>query len=148
MKQSCPSNAILVKAIDEGLSIMCGSAAPSIIFFLENNGSMKPKINIENLESFSEGLESIFGFGSKVIERKILEVLCLKFSLPQVTEVPYNFEFAEEVQKVFELYEADRPTHQTTTTRQRLDKLSPQAISSSKECKEICVNSGARTVDD
>lgn len=148
MKDSCPLNAILIDAIDEGLSIMCGSAAPSVIFFLENDGSMKSKSNIENLESFSEGLDRIFGFGSKVIERKILEVLYLKFSLPQVTEVPYNFEFAKEVQKVFELYEADRPTHKATTTRQRLDKLSPQAISSSKECKEVCVNSCARTVDD
>ena len=101
-------NAILAEAINEGLSIMCSSAAPSVFFFLENYGSIKSKPSIENLESFSEGLESIFGFGSKIIEKKILEILYEKFQLPQPTVIAGEFEFAKEVGKTFKLCKVSR----------------------------------------
>jgi len=87
---------------------MCSSAAPSVFFFLENNGSIKSKSSIESLESFSEGLESIFGFGSKVIEMKILEILCIKLQLAERTEIPDKFEFAKEVGKIFKLCKVNR----------------------------------------
>ncbi|MDH5448730.1 MAG: hypothetical protein OEY24_00465 [Candidatus Bathyarchaeota archaeon] len=108
MKNSCQLNLIILEAIDKGLSIVCGSAAPSVLFFLENYGAIKSKSHIENLESFSEGLEKIFGFGSKVIEKKILEVLYSNLQLPQPTEIQDEFEFAKEVEKISNLCEADQ----------------------------------------
>ncbi len=85
---------------------MCSSAASSVFFFLRKNGSIESETNIENLESFSEGLERIFGFGSKVIEKKILEVLYIKLRMPPPHTNPDKFDFAEEVERVFELYES------------------------------------------
>lgn len=106
MKNPNRLNAILVEAVSEGLSVMCSSAASSVFFFLRKNGSIESETNIENLESFSEGLERIFGFGSKVIEKKILEVLYIKLRMPPPHTNPDKFDFAEEVERVFELYES------------------------------------------
>ena len=108
LKHSHEKNTIITDAINEGLSIICSSAAPSVFFFLENNGSIRSKSSIENLESFSEGLESIFGFGSKVIEKKILKILCIKLRLPERTEIPDKFHFAEQVEKIFKLCKVNR----------------------------------------
>lgn len=106
MKEKDQLDAILAEAINEGLSRICSSAAPSVLFFLEKNGSIKSRSNIENLETFVEGLESIFGFGAKVIEKKILEVLHMKLQLPKPKENQDNFEFAKEMGKAIELHEA------------------------------------------
>jgi len=92
--------------VNEGLSSICSSAAPSVLFFLEKNGSIKAKSNIESLKAFSEGLERIFGFGAIVIEKKILEILCTKLQLPDQKENPNNFEFAKEMGKAIELHKA------------------------------------------
>lgn len=101
-------NAIIAEAINEGLSITCSSAAPAVFFFLKKNGSIKSRSSVENLEGFSKGLESIFGFGSKVIEKKILKILCVKLQLPERVEIPDRFEFAEEVRKILKLCEVNR----------------------------------------
>jgi len=108
LKHFHEKNTIIAEAINEGLSIICSSAAPSVFFFLENNGSIKSKSSIQNLESFSEGLESIFGYGSKVIEKQILKILCIKLQLPERTEIPDKFEFAKEVGKIFKLCKVNR----------------------------------------
>lgn len=102
-KHQSSLNAILVEAVNEGLSSICGSAGSAVVFFLENSGSIKSKSEIEDLDGLSEGLESIFGFGSKVIEKRILDVLYLKLQLPKKNEVPSDFEFVKEVKKVFKL---------------------------------------------
>ena len=103
MKHQDPLTAILVEAVHEGLSSVCGSAGSAVVFFLENNGSIKSKTKIGSVESFSEGLESIFGFGSKVIEKRILEVLYLKLQLSGKREAPSDFDFVKEVKRAFEL---------------------------------------------
>ncbi len=111
MKHQDPLNAILVEALREGLSSVCGSAGSAVIFFLENNGSIKSKTKIGSVESFSEGLESIFGFGSKVIEKRILEVLYLKLQLSGKREAPSDFDFVTEVEKAFKLsMQGNKPT--------------------------------------
>lgn len=99
-------NEILVEAVNEGLSSICSSAAPSVLFFLEKNGSIKSTSNIGDLKTFAKGLERIFGFGATVIEKKILEVLCMRLQLPDPKETKKNFEFAKEIGKIIELYEA------------------------------------------
>jgi len=106
LKEKGQLNAILVEAVNEGLSSICSSAVPSILFFLEKNGSIKSKSNIENFEAFAEGLESIFGFGARVIEMKILEALHMKLQLPRPKETKDDCEFAKEIEKAIEIYEA------------------------------------------
>jgi hypothetical protein len=111
LKHQDPLNAILVEAVHEGLSSICGSAGSAVIFFLENNGSIKSKTKIGSVESFSEGLESIFGFGSKVIEKRILEVLYLKLQLSGKREAASDFDFVKEVKRAFELsMRGNKPT--------------------------------------
>ena len=105
MKEKDRINAILVEAVHEGLSSICSSAASSVLFFLEKSGSIKSTSNIENLKTFEEGLERIFGFGAIVIEKKILEVLCMRLKLPD-SKTKNNFEFTKEIGKAIELYEA------------------------------------------
>ena len=106
MKEKERINAILVESVNKGLSTICSSATSSVLFFLEKNGSIKSISNIENLETFAEGLERIFGFGAMVIEKKILEVLHMRLQLPYPKESQNNFEFAKEIGKAIELYEA------------------------------------------
>ena len=111
MKNSCKLKLIVSEAINEGLSALCGSAGNSVIFFLANDGAIKPRSNIENLESFSDGLEKIFGFGSKIIEKRILEILWLKLQLPPPNDIPDEFEFSKEVERIFNIYEINSPAN-------------------------------------
>lgn len=82
---------------------MCASAAHSILFFLKNSGSIKSESDIESIEALSEGLGSIFGYGSKVIEKEILKILYTKLQQPLV-EIPRDFDFAEQVERAFKLH--------------------------------------------
>lgn len=97
---------VLIEAVNEGLTVMCSSAASSVYFFLEQSGSIKSRREIGDLKNFSEGLENIFGYGSKVIEKKILEVLCTKLQLPRPHELPDEFELDTEVRRVFDLHQS------------------------------------------
>ncbi|MCW4051811.1 MAG: hypothetical protein NWE78_01210 [Candidatus Bathyarchaeota archaeon] len=123
MKHEDSLNAILVEAVNEGLSNICGSAGSAVIFFLENNGSIKSKTKIGSVESLSEGLESIFGFGSKVIERRILEVLYLKLQLSGKKGTPSDFDFVNEVKKAFKL-----SVHGSKSTRTRQTQVNKNGI--------------------
>ena len=96
-------NMILVEAVDEGLSNICGLAGSAIFYFIENHGAIKSKLEIENLDDLSKSLETIFGFGSKIIKKNILEILYLKLQLPEKYEVPSEFEFVKEVKKIINL---------------------------------------------
>ena len=117
LKEKDQLNAILCEAINEGLSSICSSAASSVLFFLEKNGSIKSTSDIENLKTFAEGLERIFGFGAMVIEKRILEVLHMKLQLPDPKETQDNFEFAKEIGKAIELYEAKRMKSESEATQ-------------------------------
>ena len=99
-------HSVLIEVVNEGLTVMCSSAASSVYFFLEQSGSIKSQREIGDLNNFSEGLENIFGYGSKVIEKKIIEVLCVKLQLPRPHELPDKFELATEVQRIFNLHQS------------------------------------------
>jgi hypothetical protein len=92
-----------VEAVQEGISTTCASAAHSILFFLKNSGSIKSETNFESLEALSAGLRSIFGYGSKVIEKEILKVLYTKLHQP-LADIPRDFDFAEQVERAFKLH--------------------------------------------
>lgn len=119
LKERDQINAILVEAVNEGLESIFDIAASSVLFFLEKNGSIKSRSNIENPEILAEGLESIFGFGAKIVEKKILEILRMKLQLPEPKETQYDFEFAKEIEKVIELYEAKGMKSRGDATQQK-----------------------------
>lgn len=52
-------------------------------------------------EAFDDGLKRIFGYGAKVIEKRILEVLYLKLEAPR--KIGGDFRFSEEVKKAQKL---------------------------------------------
>ncbi|MDH5634896.1 MAG: hypothetical protein OEY30_03615 [Candidatus Bathyarchaeota archaeon] len=100
-------NQVLAEAIEEGLTIICDSAACSVLYFLKNNGSIRSESNIESLEKFSEGLRSIFGCGSRVIEKQIIKALYTRLRLPSA-QVPERFEFSKEVRRAFRHHRASQ----------------------------------------
>ncbi|UCH31820.1 MAG: hypothetical protein JSV05_10130 [Candidatus Bathyarchaeota archaeon] len=103
MNYSKEFSSMLSEAIQEGLSIICSSAASSILLCLKSDEAIESPSKIERLTKFSQGLDDIFGFGSKIIEKQILEVLYLKLQLPP-TIIPDKFRLVEEVDKAFDQY--------------------------------------------
>ena len=98
-KQNKPKfNTILFQAVYEGLNSIGASIPSAIIPYLEKDGSIGPGRVINDPDAFDEGLKKIFGFGAKVIEKKILENLYVKLRIQQ--EVQDNFSFPEEIKNV------------------------------------------------
>lgn len=102
----------LTEAINEGLCDICPSIRSAVLFYLEKNGSIQSDKSITNLEAFEEGLNNLFGFGARVIERKILEVLYIKLQTPK--EIKDDFEFIEEVENALKLVDAGSFPHACT----------------------------------
>lgn len=99
MKRRKPKfDAVLAEAVHEGLSSISPSIPPVVFFYLQKNASIRSDQYIDDPQAFDEGLEKIFGFGAKVIEKKILEVLYSKIEIPLKIEGDFNF--AEEVKNI------------------------------------------------
>ena len=95
---------VLAEAVQEGLSSI-GSSIPSVVlFYLKKKGSIQSNHYIDDPEAFDEGLKKIFGFGTKIIEKKILEVLYIKLEVPRKIENDFNF--AAEVKKAQRLLDS------------------------------------------
>lgn len=96
MKQRQPKFYVfLTEAVHEGLSSISPSIPPVVFFYLKKDGSIQSDCLIDDLEAFEGGLKKIFGFGAKVIEKKILEVLYTKLEVTR--EIKDDFKFAQEV---------------------------------------------------
>lgn len=88
---------VLVEAVQEGLDSISPSCTDIVLFHLQKHTSIRTdKPNIDP-EAFDDCLKEIFGFGAKVIEKKILECLFLKLEAPQ--KIDCDFKFAEEVER-------------------------------------------------
>ena len=93
-------NTILFEAVRDGLSSIGASIPPAVLPYFERKGSIGPGSVINNPETFHENLKEIFGFGSKLIENKILEVLYTKLGISPETENNHSFpEKIENLQK-------------------------------------------------
>jgi len=75
-----------------------------VFFYLKKDGSIQSDCLIDDLEAFEGGLKKIFGFGAKVIEKKILEVLYIKLEVTM--EIKDDFKFAEEVKNAQKLLDS------------------------------------------
>ena len=105
MKQRQPKFYVfLTEAVHEGLSSISPSIPPVVLFYLKKDGSIQSDCLIDDLKAFEEGLKKIFGFGAKVIEKKILEVLYIKLQI--IREIEDDFKFAEEVKNAQKLLDS------------------------------------------
>jgi len=95
---------VLAEAVHEGLSSIGPSIHPVVFFYLKKKGSIRSDQCIDDAEAFEEGLKKIFGFGARVIEKKILEVLYVKLEVPR--KIEDDFKFAEEVKKAQKLLDS------------------------------------------
>ena len=98
MKQRKPKfDLVLAEAVQEGLSSISPSISSAVFFYLKKNASIQSDQYIDDPEAFEEGLRKLFGFGAKVIEKRILEVLYVKLDAPQ--KIEDSFKFIDEVRK-------------------------------------------------
>jgi len=66
---------LLLEAIDEGMSSLCGSSKQVIYSLLENTFNIRRRDIPYKIEDFANAIEKIFGLGAKVLETLIMERL-------------------------------------------------------------------------
>jgi hypothetical protein len=88
---------VLFEAVDNGLLTLGESPRCAIYFRLEKNWQLKKEEIPQKVEKFLEGLENIFGPGSRVVENVIVEDLYKKLGLE--FEEKMNFEFQDYVKQ-------------------------------------------------
>lgn len=93
---------ILFEAVRDGLSSIGTSIPTAVLPYFERQGSIGPGGIIDDPEAFHESLKEIFGFGSKLIENRILELLCAKLGISVESENNHSFpEKIENLQRTF-----------------------------------------------
>jgi len=97
-------NTVLAEAVHEGLNSISPSVPSVVFFYLKKNAAIQSDRYIDSPEAFDEGLKKIFGFGAKVIEKKILEILYVKLEIPR--KIEDDFEFAEKVKSAQKLLDS------------------------------------------
>lgn len=71
----------MCKAIYEGLLIFSEGTRNAICSYLERNHHIKVEEVPDRLETFHEALRSLFGSGTKVVEKAIAKILHAKLGL-------------------------------------------------------------------
>jgi hypothetical protein len=72
---------LFLEAVDEGLKVLGESGKQMVFFHLEKSYSVKGDEIPKKPEAFIMGLQKIFGAGSAVVEKLILETLHSKLGL-------------------------------------------------------------------
>ena len=91
---------LVLEAVDEGLKVLGESGRQMLFFHLENSYSIKKPDIPRKPEAFAEGLEKIFGVGSFIIEKLIIESLCSKLGLKYEEKRDYSFrDYLKEVKE-------------------------------------------------
>ncbi|GEM_PF-828533 len=72
---------ILLECIDQGLLVLGESPREAIYYHLEKRNLVRKDEIPEKLEDFIEGLRRIFGPGSSLIEKQIIQELFRKFDV-------------------------------------------------------------------
>jgi hypothetical protein len=68
-------NDLFLEAVDETLASLGDSCKQAIYFHLENSFKIKRQDIPSKVEEFAKAIESIFGFGAKLIEIQIMKCL-------------------------------------------------------------------------
>jgi len=77
---------VLLKCIDRGLLILGESPRKAIYYHLEKRERVKREEIPEKLDEFVEGLRAIFGSGSFLIEKSIVQELFKELEIPPPRE--------------------------------------------------------------
>jgi len=112
---------ILLEAVDETLGTLGESVKEALYFHLETKFSVNKQTICKDPSAFSDGLERIFGIGSKFIERAIIGCICKKIKYEPNLESE-NQSFAENIQKLKE-YFVQNPTSMKIYERTVAQKL-------------------------
>jgi len=94
-------NMVLVQAVQEGLDSIGPSISDAVLFHLQRTDAIRCGPSLVDPEAFDDGLTRIFGYGAKIIEKRILEVLYEKLEAPR--KIKGDFRFSEEVKKAQKL---------------------------------------------
>ena len=94
-------NSVLVQAVHEGLDSIGPSLSDAVLFHLQWTNAIRSSPSLIDPEAFDDGLKRLFGYGARVIERRILELLYEKLEAPR--EIKVDFKFSEEVEKAQKL---------------------------------------------
>lgn len=92
-------NNMLVEAVDDALNTLGASIKDALFYHLEATFSVKKDTIYQNPAKFADGLERIFGLGSKFIEKMILDLISDKTSCEISPEWQMK-SFAENVQEM------------------------------------------------
>jgi len=103
-KKSKIFNKLLLNAIDEALKSLGKSARQSVYFHIENKFSINRNEIPRNLQEFQEGLETIFGTGTRFIEILIIKNLHSGIGRPLIMEKSEQLEFIEYVNESKQSY--------------------------------------------
>lgn len=66
---------VLLEAIDDGFSLLGETGKLAVYFYLEDNYNISKHDIPDKIESFTEALEAIFGYGAKLLEINIMKNL-------------------------------------------------------------------------
>ncbi len=90
-------NTVFAQAVQEGLDSIGPSISDAVLFYLQRAEAVRSDRSFADPEAFDDGLKKIFGYGAKVIEKRILEMLYVKLEAPR--KIGGDFRFSEEVRK-------------------------------------------------
>lgn len=98
---------ILAEAVYEGLTWVSSILAAAFDEYIQGAtaieiGMRKARLNVRDCRNLEKSLERVLGFGAKVVEFKILQVLNTKLGVSE--EITLDFKFSDEVDKARKLY--------------------------------------------
>lgn len=96
LSQAESFEAILLKAVDDGLMVLGESPRAAIYFHLERYHSLRKDEIPRRLKDFSSATRGIFGSGGPVIEKLILKRLCEELSVDYENVKEKEFQAAAE----------------------------------------------------
>lgn len=88
---------VFAEAVQEGINSTCPHISDAVVLYLQKSASVRHDQYATNPEALHNDLKRIFGYGTKGIEKKILEFLYLKLENPK--SIKSDFKFAEEVKE-------------------------------------------------
>ncbi|MGD8505695.1 MAG: hypothetical protein PVF15_03420 [Candidatus Bathyarchaeota archaeon] len=99
----------LIEAVDSGLQSFGESPRSAIYFHLERNLKLRREEIPEKVKSFHEGLENIFGSGSRAVETIIVRDLYTKLGLEFEERIDFKFQdYVRQALKQFEKEDVPR----------------------------------------
>ncbi len=109
-------------AISEGLETISAVVAPVLRAYLDDAvkceiGRMKAKSTLKDVKALEKGLQRMFGFGAKVFEKKILEILYARLSID--FEPKRSCSFSDAVRKAKRKFDLQNLKKRTSERRLR-----------------------------